>query len=102
MLSGVSHVPGIGEDKFVCLVIVHMRNCQWHIMQTGTWCWQLVDNNFQEEVAFTRTSFTKVNFVHPSHSKSLRHLLLQVCHPYTALMGLQYKFLEHIVKKKPG
>ena len=28
VLTGESHVPGIGEDKFVCLVIVHMHSCQ--------------------------------------------------------------------------
>ena len=62
--------------EFVCLVIVRMRNCPWHVSLAVNW----------------RTRFTKVSFV---NQKALKSLLRQVCHPYTASLRSQHDFFSH-------
>ena len=68
--------------EFVCLVIVRMRNCPWHVSLAVNW----------------RTRFTKVSFV---NQKALKSLLRQVCHPYTASLRSQHDFFPQ-TRKKPG
>lgn len=67
------------EYEFVCLVMVSMRRCSWHVTQTGN---SLLAMKFWGKFVSTRTRFTEVSNVLPAHRKSSRCLLHQVWRPY--------------------
>ena len=62
--------------EFVCLAMVRMRSCAWHVTQAGNSSAAPWKNEILRKVVFMR--FTKVSFLLPTSR--------QVCHPYTALL----------------
>ena len=61
----------------------------WHRLETC--CLLLMDNKILQRI-YLHKEITKHSFVLPSHQKSLRCLLRQVCDPCATILQSQHKF----------